>query len=136
MNNEKQNPKRVPFEIVLARISDYNYLVTTAEEFGKQLKDVKRSQFRRIFTHIKKIQSNIESKGLEKAADIPGEILKDILLLKPKLAYTAGRHENIKDVYEVVVKFVNPMKTVMDFSRFYDFIEATLAYHKYHGGKD
>jgi CRISPR-associated protein Csm2 len=126
------------FNIVIENISDYNYLVTKAEEFGKRLKDrnVKRSQFRRVFTHIKKIQANVESKKLEKTADIPGEILKEILLLKPKMAYTAGRHKSITDFYDVVVKFVNGMKTVTEFNRFYDFVEATLAYHRYHGGRD
>jgi CRISPR-associated protein Csm2 len=126
------------FNIVIENVSDYNYLVTKAEEFGKRLKErnVKRSQFRRVFTHIKKIQTNVESKKLEKTADIPGEILKEILLLKPKMAYTAGRHTNITDFYDVVVKFVNGMKTVTEFNRFYDFVEATLAYHRYHGGRD
>jgi CRISPR-associated protein Csm2 len=126
------------FNIVIENVSDYNYLVTKAEEFGKRLKErnVKRSQFRRVFTHIKKIQTNVESKKLEKTADIPGEILKEILLLKPKMAYTAGRHTNITDFYDVVVKFVNGMKTVTEFNRFYDFVEATLAYHRYYGGRD
>lgn len=136
MNKDKK--KFDPSKIDLAYMSDYNNLVTWAEEFGIQLKEkeVKRSQFRRIFAHIKKIQSDIESKGLQETGDLPVEIMKDIFLLKPKLAYTAGRHQNIKDVYEVVVQFVNTMKTVRDFTRFYDFIEATLAYHRYHGGKD
>lgn len=127
-----------PFDIEMEKVTDYNHLVTKAEEFGKRLKDrnVKRSQFRRVFTHIKKIQSNLESKKLEKTADLPGGILKEILLLKPKMAYTAGRHPNLKDFYDVVVIFVNKMKTVLEFSRFYDFVEATLAYHRYHGGKD
>lgn len=126
------------FNLVIENVSDYNYLVTKAEEFGKRLKEknVKRSQFRRVFTHIKKIQTNVESKKLDKTTNIPGEILKEILLLKPKMAYTAGRHTNITDFYDVVVKFVNAMKTVTEFNRFYDFVEATLAYHRYHGGRD
>lgn len=127
-----------PFDIAMEKITDYNYLVTKAEEFGKRLMDrnVKRSQFRRVFTHIKKIQSNLESKKLEKTAGLPEAILKEILLLKPRMAYTAGRHPNLKDFYDVVVTFVNKMKTVLEFSRFYDFVEAVLAYHRYHGGKD
>jgi len=126
------------FKIDIEKMADYNELVKKAEELGIRLKDrnVKRSQFRRVFTHIKKIQTNVESKKLEKTADIPGEILKEILILKPKMAYTAGRHKNIKDFYDVVVKFVNGMKTVTEFNRFYDFVEATLAYHRLHDGKD
>ncbi len=135
---QKDFKKFPPFDMVMEKITDYNYLVTKAEEFGKRLKErnVKRSQFRRVFKHIKKIQSNVESKKLEKTAVIPEDILKEILLLKPRMAYTAGRHPNLKDFYEVVVTFVNNMKTVLEFNRFYDFVEGTLAYHRYHGGRD
>jgi len=126
------------FNIVIENVSDYNYLVSKAEELGICLKDrnVKRSQFRRVFTHIKKIQTNVEIEKLPKTAAIPEKILKEILLLKPKMAYTAGRHKNLNDFYNVVVEFVNGMKTLTEFYRFYDFVEATLAYHRYHGGKD
>jgi CRISPR-associated protein Csm2 len=135
---QRQEKHFEAFKIDIEKMADYNELVTKAKEFGERLKDrnVKRSQFRRVFTHIKKIQTNVESKKLEKTADIPGEILKEILLLKPKMAYTAGRHTNITDFYDVVVKFVNGMKTVTEFNRFYDFVEATLAYHRYYGGRD
>jgi CRISPR-associated protein Csm2 len=135
---QRQEKHFEAFKIDIEKMADYNELVTKAKEFGERLKDrnVKRSQFRRVFTHIKKIQTNVESKKLEKTADIPGEILKEILLLKPKMAYTAGRHTNITDFYDVVVKFVNGMKTVTEFNRFYDFVEATLAYHRYYGGID
>ena len=137
-SEQRQEKHFEAFKIDIEKMADYNELVTKAEEFGKRLKErnVKRSQFRRVFTHIKKIQTNVESKKLEKTADIPGEVLKEILLLKPKMAYTAGRHTSIADFYDVVVKFVNGMKTVTEFNRFYDFVEATLAYHRYHGGKD
>jgi CRISPR-associated protein Csm2 len=127
------------FKIDIEKMANYDELVSKAEEFGKRLKErnVKRSQFRRVFTHIKKIQANVESnKKLKKDDTIPGDILKELLLLKPKMAYTAGRHTSIKDFYDVVVKFVNGMKTVEEFNRFYDFVEATLAYHRFHGGRD
>ena len=131
------------FEIDIDKIPDYNYLVEKAKELGKHLaqkNEVKRSQFRRVFTHIKKIQSKVESKvknrEFSEADTIPEEIMKEILLLKPKMAYTAARHRNIKKFYEVVVKFVNKMQTAADFRRFYDFVEATLAYHRYFGGKE
>ncbi len=135
---QRQEKHFEAFKIDIEKMTDYNELVKKAEEFGIRLKerDVKSSQFRRVFGHIKKIQNDVESKKYEKTADIPGEILKEILLLKPKMAYTAGRHKNLKDFYDVVVTFVNGMKTVMEFNRFYDFVEATLAYHRYHGGKD
>ena len=135
---QRQEKHDEPFKIDIEKMADYNELVKKAEKLGECLKErnVKRSQFRRVFTHIKKIQTNVEIEKLPKTADIPETILKEILLLKPKMAYTVARHKNLNDFYNVVVEFVNGMKTVTEFNRFYDFVEATLAYHRYYGGGD
>jgi CRISPR-associated protein Csm2 len=131
---ERHREKSPPFQIKLDEMKNYNHLVETAQKFGERLERnrIKSSQFRRVFTHIKKIQINMESKDYGKDAPIPEGILKEVLLLKPKIAYTAGRHENIRDFYDVMVQFVNDMETVGDFNRFYDFVEASLAYHRYY----
>lgn len=133
---QKDHKNFSPFDIEMEKIADYNHLVTKAEEFGKRLKDrnVKRSQFRRVFSHIKRIQLNVENENLKEVSDLSPDILKEILLLKPKMAYTAGRHPSLKEFYRVMKQFVNEMKTVAQFNRFYNFVEATLAYHRYYGG--
>jgi len=118
-------------------ISDYKNLVAKAEALGKRLSaaKVKRSQFRPVFTHLKKIRTAFSC--LESATDsIPDSILKEILLLKPKTAYVAGRYENLKEFYDVVVGVVNGMRNKEDFDRFYDFVEAVWAYHRFHDGKE
>jgi len=134
-NEEKHREKSPAFQIKPEDMKDYNHLVETARKFGERLErnKVKSSQFRRVFTHIKKIQISMESKGYGKDKRMPDDIFKEVLLLKPKIAYTAGRHENIRDFYDVMVQFVNAIETVGDFNRFYDFVEASLAYHKYYG---
>ena len=55
-------------------------------------------------------------------------------MLRPKLAYAAGRHKGVKEfrqLMEVLIKNTN--KT--NFSNFRNFVEAIVAYHKFHGGK-
>ena len=55
-------------------------------------------------------------------------------MLRPKLAYAAGRHKGVKEfrqLIEVLIKNTN--KT--NFSNFRNFVEAIVAYHKFYGGK-
>jgi CRISPR-associated protein Csm2 len=56
-------------------------------------------------------------------------------LLRPKLAYAAGRHKGkvkeFRDLLEVLIKKTNKD----NFANFKNFVEAIVAYHKYYGGK-
>lgn len=56
-------------------------------------------------------------------------------LLRPKLAYAAGRHKGkvkeFRDLMEVVIKNTN--KDNFDYFKY--FVEAIVAYHRLHGGK-
>lgn len=56
-------------------------------------------------------------------------------LLRPKLAYTAGRHKgkvkDFRDLLEAAIKKTNEN----NFDNFKNFVEAIVAYHKFHGGK-
>ena len=59
-------------------------------------------------------------------------------LLRPKLAYAAGRHQgkvnkvrDFRDLIEILIKHTNQY----NFPYFKYFIEAIVAYHRLHGGK-
>jgi len=56
-------------------------------------------------------------------------------LLRPKLAYAAGRHKgkvkDFRDLIEILLKHTNQH----NFPYFKYFIEAIVAYHRFHGGK-
>ena len=109
-------------------------LVKEAEQLGQQLSKIKRpqdklstSQIRNIYGAVKKIQM----KG--------GELdTHKLLMLKPKLAYAAKRHgggvDTLKDVLTQAIDLV--AKDKENFTRFVDFFEAILAYHKAYGGSD
>ena len=101
-------------------------LVKEAEQRGQQLaRDLTTSQIRNIYGAVKKMQM----KG--------GELdTHKLLMLKPKLAYAAKRHgggvDTLKDVLTQAIDLVgNDSKK---FSRFVDFFEAILAYHRAYGG--
>jgi len=119
-------------EIGLILKGDYNLLVKRAEEFGKYLakeKKLKTSQFRKIFGEIKKIFM----KGFSE------NTIKDLLLLKPRLSYTAERHKTVRDLRDVLSKMIDKIVTANKkeyFENFVNFVEAVLAYHKGYGGRD
>ena len=101
-------------------------LVKAAENLGRILKDngLKTSQIRKVYTAVKKIQWS----GFEK---------NQLIMLKPKLAYTAARHrsvEQLRDVLTIAIDKVGDDKN--KFQNFVDFFEAILAYHKAAGGRE
>ena len=106
-------------------------LVKEAEQLGKQLsKNLTKSQIRNIYGAVKKMQ-------------MKGGILANshtFLMLKPKLAYAAKRHERqskgletLRDVLTQAIGYVGNHQG--NFNRFVDFFEAILAYHKFYDGK-
>lgn len=115
--------------------------VPFAEEFGKHLCDLQQerpgreamttNQIRNFFGEVRRIQA----KGYEKDKTA-------FLLLRPKLAYAQARvvakqgRSRITDFREVMDKAHQAVANGAHFQNFVDFLEATLAYHKFYGGRD
>lgn len=108
--------------------------VNFADKLGEQLTSGKlsTSQIRNIFGELKRIE--LRGFGAEKSA---------FYLLKPKMAYAAGRANNagvsrFKEVFDEAFNAVDTdgLEADKHFKNFVDFFEAILAYHKAHGGKN
>ena len=105
-------------------------LVVFAEQKGKELKDggLTNAKIRSIYGEIKRIQG---SKNFEKSKS-------SFYLLKPKVAYAAGREPGnrglklFKQIFDESYKYVNDDKT---YNNFCNLMEAILAYHRANGGK-
>jgi len=98
---------------------------------GDIWRDVSSSQIRNAYGTVKK---------LEMMNQFDGKAYRQLLLLKPKLAYARGRSTK-KETFK---KLEDALGTAIDavsieqpetFKRFCSFFEAILAYHKAHGGK-
>jgi len=61
----------------------------------------------------------------------------ELQLLRPKLAYAAGRHGGkVKDLRLIADRAIQLVGSNMqNFKNFHNFFEAIVAYHRYHGGK-
>ncbi len=127
----------IPKDRVVAIITgdEPQLLVEEAEQAGQQLANgrLTKSQIRNIFGTVRQIQSKWPasiSPEEEKAR------VRELLLLKPKLAYQAARQgavEPLADVLDVAIDQVRGDRA--RFQRFVDLFEAILAYHTSYGGK-
>ncbi len=108
--------------------------VLYADKFGENLvkSQLTTSQLRNFFGEVRRIQMQTEFNST------------DFFLLKPKLAYAARRAKgngvkilkNVLDLAHDAVLENGEEKIKENFDRFATFLEAILAYHKGHGGKD
>ncbi|MCW1966936.1 MAG: type III-A CRISPR-associated protein Csm2 [Anaerolineae bacterium] len=115
-------------------------LVKQAEQFGKALKEsgLTTSQIRALFGEVRQIQG-LWSMGNEQQS----QARRRLILLKPKMAYRAKKESGIavKELVEVLEPALNYVVTAQtneqaaNFTRFVEFFEAILAYHKAAGGK-
>lgn len=113
---------------------DKEKLIEDAEKFGKYLaeQNLSTSQIRNIFSETKRMKSYEKSKS-------------ELMLLRPKLAYVAGRHGKWKQgrlvgpvptLSKILNECIKNVNSEIAFENFKDFFEAILAYHRYYGGKE
>ena len=113
---------------------------------GKYLKNnkqdsmgIKVSQIRRFLDAVRRIEARLkESKSKEsKSKEITEEIKGSIILLRPKLAYAAGREEKIKPLMNVLDPAIKSgAESKENFEKLLRLIEGIIAYHRYHGGSN
>lgn len=107
-------------------------LVNIAYKMGEHLKnlDLKTTQIRRFLDGVRKIDVQSD-KGKNFKSDL-------VVLLKPKLAYAAGRDQTkIMPLMQILEPAITAgAKTYEDFKRLLALIEGIVAYHRFHGGRD
>jgi len=110
---------------------DSKKLVENARRLGEHLGGrLSTSQIRSIFSEVKQMRRYDEDR---------------LNLLRPKMAYTAGKHGSrvqgklvgpIVDLQEILDKCIERISSEEEFENFKNFFEAILAYHRYYGGKE
>jgi CRISPR-associated protein Csm2 len=115
-------------------------LVQVAKELGKKLEemDLATNQIRALFGEVRQIEAEW---GMGEEAR--RRALRRLFLLKPKMAYRARRERGrgvqelinvLQPALDEVVREKDTQKQDGNFSRFVEFFEAILAYHKAYGG--
>ena len=106
-------------------------LVEYGKKMGRSLAKagLRTTQIRKFLDAVNKISA--ESVGKK---DFP--FRERTILLKPKLAYAAGRENKAKPLMAVLDSCMDKVRNKEDFSRFARFVESIVAYHRYYNGRD
>jgi len=108
-------------------------LVEIARETGEQLyhQKLKMNQIRRFLDGVRRIESDLKGKvGFERIQD-------QIILLRPKLAYAAGREVKVKPLMNVLDPAIKSgAQSRENFNKLLRLIEGIVAYHRYYGGSN
>ena len=128
MNTEKMN---------LATISPAE-LIKAAETQAQKSKRVKTHQLRNIFGAVSKMRTKYQNSADGEAF---ATIEMDLVMLKPKLAYAAGRQKELKaSLYQFMIDAINSILNAPEdkkknaLSNFFALMESLIAYHKFYGG--
>jgi CRISPR-associated protein Csm2 len=110
-------------------------LVEMASQMGDFLANhirLNTSQIRKFLDAV----NAIKSQSVQQVTD-DAFFRSACMLLKPKLAYAAGRQpDEVKPLMAVLVPCIDRVHTKDDFGQFYRFVEAMVAYHRFYGGRD
>ncbi len=95
-------------------------IINEAKEFAKEISaNDLTSQLRKFYGEVKRLQLN-------------GYNNVKFKLIKPKLAYAAGRNKKIIKFYEVMSDAIDKVNDQTSFDNFVKMFEAIIAYHKFY----
>jgi CRISPR-associated protein Csm2 len=118
---------------------DAEKMVKEAESLGGDLARIlSTNQIRNIFGTVRRIEMNWPANA---SAEQAARARRELVLLKPKMAYQAKRERGrgVRVLTDVLTQAIDLVVQGEDdlrqrFQYFVDFFEAILAYHKAHGG--
>lgn len=114
-------------------------LVRRAEEAAVQLTrdKLKTGQIRNFYSAVIRMRTDFAIAD-EKVND---DLKRDIMMLKPKIAYAAGRQTAVRATFYPLIKGAidgieksnyNPQAV----KNFFQLVESVVAYHKFYGGSE
>ncbi|RMH37046.1 MAG: type III-A CRISPR-associated protein Csm2 [Nitrospirae bacterium] len=107
-------------------------LVEVARKAGKQLKlaGLNMNQIRRFLTELREIESALK----HRMGDI--DLQDRVVLLRPKLAYAAGRQrEQVRPLMEILDPAIRNATSEQGFTNLLRLVESIVAYHRFYGGE-
>lgn len=110
-------------------------LKTKKNQRGKSIGLLTVSQIRNLLAMSADILNEVLEYPEEKLSE---ELLDRISYLTVRFYYEAGRDEKVKSFIETanLLPFLKGIKTRKQYIQYYQYMEALVAFHKYHGGKD
>ena len=120
--------------------------VDEAEAVIKALKDhdgklkLTTSKIRNLLAMSSEILNKVNNELGKTGSSSPvsAEIGKELGYLRVRTVYECGREQSVSDFAEVsnLLKYLKDVKTLGDAELFCHYMEALVAFHRYHGGRD
>lgn len=112
-------------------------IINNAKEKAKQQsKNIRTNQIRNFYTGVIGIKQEYEKNNKK----WNNAIATKLLLLKPALAYAAGRQNAVKPFMDFIEPEIDALLASENkekaLENFIVLIESYIAYHKFYGGKD
>ncbi len=117
--------------------SDVSALVQKAEDMALQFTrdKLKTNQIRNFYSAITRMRADYEQaeNGYE-------QVKSQLIMLKPKLAYAAGRQTAVRaNFYPFMTSAIKSVEDapnkIKAMENFFLLVESVVAYHKFHGGE-
>ena len=110
-------------------------LKTKKNQRGKPIGLLTVSQIRNLLAMSADILNEVLEYPEENLSE---ELLDRVSYLTVRFYYEAGRDEKVKSFIETakLLPFLKGIKTRKQYIKYYQYMEALVAFHKYHGGKD
>lgn len=110
-------------------------LKTKKNQRGKPIGLLTVSQIRNLLAMSADILNEVLEYPEENLSE---ELLDRVSYLTVRFYYEAGRDEKLKSFIETakLLPFLKSIKTRKRYIQYYQYMEALVAFHKYHGGKD
>jgi CRISPR-associated protein Csm2 len=94
---------------------------------------LKTGQIRNFYSAITRMRTDFSLHGYDKVSS-------QLTMLKPKLAYAAGRQSAVRtNFYPIMKSAIDGVTSAKDkpvaLENFFMFIESVVAYHKFYGGE-
>jgi CRISPR-associated protein Csm2 len=123
-------------QTIMTQDNSGSELVTFAEQTAKTLvgNNLTRAQIRNIFTEVRKIEASWDDEN-------PGDSMRRLNMLKPKMDYQAARAKPVELLRDVLRDAITQVDAASGEERnrrfrvFMDLFEAILAYHRAKGGR-
>lgn len=110
-------------------------LKTKKNQRGKPIGLLTVSQIRNLLAMSADILNEVLEYPEENLSE---ELLDRVSYLTVRFYYEAGRDEKVKSFIETakLLPFLKGIKTRKQYIQYYQYMEALVAFYKYHGGKD
>jgi len=113
-------------------------IVRKADEIAQAItKDkLKTGQIRNFYSAITRMRTDLANKD----GNYMAVLRKDVTMLKPKLAYAAGRQTAVRTTFypamkEAIDGVIKSNYSEAAFDNFFMLAESIVAYHKFYGGE-